>query len=109
MPAIAPTLKKGMLWRKTPSFKLDHCVGVVAQISHVIRNSKTLGITGLLIEQNAYAALRIGDRGYGMEIWKAFPGYTHRGCQKHHRGPLSPHNAIDRPVALYNLEEAHQK
>lgn len=34
---------------------------------HVIRNSKTLGITVLLVEQNAYAALGIADRGYVME------------------------------------------
>ncbi|RRI01979.1 hypothetical protein EH240_13160 [Mesorhizobium tamadayense] len=33
----------------------------------VIRSSKTLGITVLLVEQNAYAAFGIADRGYVME------------------------------------------
>lgn len=57
-----------MLRCKTSSFRArPFAPGLVAQIMHVIRNSKTLGITVLLVEQNAYAALGIADRGYVME------------------------------------------
>ena len=40
---------------------------LVAQIFDVVKNLKSLGVTVLLVEQNAYAALRIADRGSVME------------------------------------------
>ena len=40
---------------------------LVAQILDVVKSLKSLGVTVLLIEQNAYAALQIADRAYLME------------------------------------------
>lgn len=40
---------------------------LVQQIFDVVANLKTLGVTVLLVEQNAFGALKISDRGYVME------------------------------------------
>ncbi|PLL10503.1 ABC transporter ATP-binding protein [Tabrizicola sp. TH137] len=40
---------------------------IVAQIFDVVKGLKALDVTVLLVEQNAFGALRIADRGYVME------------------------------------------
>ena len=41
---------------------------LVAQVLDAVRSLKALGVTLLLVEQNALAALGIADRAYVMEI-----------------------------------------
>ena len=40
---------------------------LVAQIFDVVKGMKALDVTVLLVEQNAFGALKIADRGYVME------------------------------------------
>jgi len=46
---------------------------IVEEVFRVVRRLKEQGMTILLVEQNAYAALAIADRGYVLELGKALP------------------------------------
>lgn len=47
---------------------------VVAQIFDVVKGLKALDVTVLLVEQNAYGALKLADRGYVMETGRITMG-----------------------------------
>lgn len=90
------------MWYKSPPFKLGNCVGcghANQSCDPQFKDAGRYGASGRA--ERAYAALRIAGRDYVMEIWDPHTGYTHQGSQKHHRVRLSPHNAIDRRIALY--------
>src|SRR5260370_3519936 len=67
MPAIGRALmaKPRLLLLERPSVGLAPIL--LAQIPHVVRGLKQAGLTVLLVEQNARAALAIADRGYVVE------------------------------------------
>lgn len=67
MLAIARALmgRPGCLLLDEPSMGLAPIL--VQQIFDVVSNLKTLNVTVLLVEQNAFGALKIADRGYVME------------------------------------------
>ena len=47
---------------------------IVAQIFDVVKGLKALDVTVLLVEQNAYGALKLADRGYVMETGRITMG-----------------------------------
>lgn len=49
---------------------------LVQQIFEVVKSLRTLNVTTLLVEQNAFGALKIADRGYVMETGKITMGGT---------------------------------
>jgi len=49
---------------------------LVDQILEAVTNMRDQGITALLVEQNAFAALSIADRGYVMEVGKVMMSGT---------------------------------
>lgn len=49
---------------------------LVQQIFDVVKSLRTLNVTTLLVEQNAFGALKIADRGYVMETGKITMGGT---------------------------------
>lgn len=63
--ARALMARPGCLLLDEPSMGLAPII--VAQIFDVVKSLKALDVTVLLVEQNAYGALKIADRGYVME------------------------------------------
>jgi ABC-type branched-subunit amino acid transport system ATPase component len=62
---------------------------IVQQIFDVVTGLKEKGVTVLLVEQNAFGALKIADRGYVMENGKDHDGRPRRSADRrptHPRG-----------------------